>query len=68
MLVNCALMTLARSDARGEPADCDSASDLATLDGTEGAATRTYFTCLMEFNKSELTWPGRQKHPAPDPP
>jgi len=43
------------------------APDIATLDGTEGAAARAYFTSLMEFNRSEMTWPGRQKHPSTDP-
>lgn len=43
------------------------AGDIATLDGTEGAAARTYFGMVMRFNRSEMAWTGRQKHPAPDP-
>jgi len=37
------------------------------LDGVEGSAARTYFSALMRFNRSPLEWPGRMKHPAPDP-
>jgi CRISPR-associated protein Cas1 len=48
-------------------AGCEGAASVAALDGTEGASAHAYFTLLMEFNKSELAWPGRQKHPAPDP-
>ena len=44
-----------------------SAQDLAALDGVEGAAARAYFTSLMEFNRSTMTWPGRVKHPSTDP-
>ena len=40
---------------------------MAALDGSEGASAHAYFTLLMGFNKSELAWPGRHKHPAPDP-
>lgn len=43
------------------------AGDIAALDGTEGAAAREYFSLVMQFNKSEMTWAGRAKHPAPDP-
>jgi CRISPR-associated protein Cas1 len=43
------------------------ASEIAALDGVEGSAAREYFGMLMEFNKSEMTWPGRKKHPATDP-
>lgn len=45
----------------------DAATDIACLDGVEGAAARSYFSCLMMFNRSEMAWPGRQKHPSPDP-
>lgn len=44
-----------------------SANGIAALDGVEGAASRQYFDLLMTFNRSELEWPGRHKHPAPDP-
>ena len=43
------------------------AETIAALDGVEGAAARAYFTAVMEFNRSELPWPGRQKHPSTDP-
>ncbi len=42
-------------------------TDIAALDGTEGAAAREYFSLVMQFNKSEMQWTGRAKHPAPDP-
>jgi len=48
-------------------AACPSAADVAALDGFEGTAARGYFTALMEFNRSAMTWPGRMKHPATDP-
>jgi CRISPR-associated protein Cas1 len=37
------------------------------LDGVEGSAARAYFGALMSFNRSAFEWPGRLKHPAPDP-
>lgn len=37
------------------------------LDGVEGSAARAYFAALMSFNLSAFEWPGRLKHPAPDP-
>ena len=43
------------------------AVDLAALDGVEGAAAREYFSLVMQFNRSEMAWPGRVKHPATDP-
>ncbi len=46
---------------------CGTAEGIAALDGVEGAAAREYFGLLMEFNKSELVWPGRVRHPATDP-
>ena len=46
---------------------CAGAGTVAALDGIEGAAARAYFTMLMEFNRSGMAWPGRQKHPATDP-
>jgi CRISPR-associated protein Cas1 len=46
---------------------CATAADIAALDGVEGAAAREYFGLAMRFNKSEMTWPGRVKHPATDP-
>jgi CRISPR-associated protein Cas1 len=46
---------------------CEGAQTVAVLDGVEGAAAHTYFTLLMEFNKSGMRWPGRQKHPSTDP-
>jgi CRISPR-associated protein Cas1 len=56
-----------RASIEGALAGCATAGDIPALDGQEGAAAREYFACLMEFNRSELTWPGRQKHPATDP-
>jgi len=46
---------------------CSQAESIASLDGVEGAAAHAYFAALMEFNLSEMNWPGRKKHPAPDP-
>jgi CRISPR-associated protein Cas1 len=43
------------------------AADIAALDGMEGAAAREYFGLAMQFNKSEMQWPGRVKHPSTDP-
>ena len=43
------------------------AESINALDGVEGAAAHTYFSALMEFNLSEMEWPGRKKHPATDP-
>ncbi len=48
-------------------AACASVTDIARLDGVEGSAAREYFGLAMQFNKSELAWPGRVKHPATDP-
>ncbi len=36
------------------------------LDGVEGTAARDYFETVMRFNKSELRWEGRKRHPATD--
>ncbi len=44
-----------------------SAATLEILNGIEGSAARLYFDTLMRRNKSELSWPGRVKHPATDP-
>ncbi|MGA3029102.1 MAG: CRISPR-associated endonuclease Cas1 [Bryobacteraceae bacterium] len=58
----------AKLAALGEAVNATSAADgIAALDGVEGAASRQYFDLLMTFNRSELEWPGRHKHPAPDP-
>ena len=46
---------------------CAGAADIAALDGVEGAAAREYFGLAMRFNRSEMEWPGRVKHPATDP-
>jgi CRISP-associated protein Cas1 len=46
---------------------CAATESVAALDGIEGAAAHAYFSAVMEFNKSGLEWPGRRKHPAPDP-
>lgn len=46
---------------------CRGAENTAALDGVEGAAAHSYFEAVMQFNKSGMSWPGRQKHPAPDP-
>ena len=43
------------------------AGSVAQLDGIEGAGARAYFSALMRFNRSELAWPGRVRHPATDP-
>ena len=48
-------------------ANCVTAENIAALDGFEGTAAHAYFSSVMEFNRSPMTWPGRQKHPAPDP-
>ncbi len=48
-------------------ASLGSANAVAELDGFEGMAARAYFEALMQFNKSGMAWPGRQKHPATDP-
>jgi len=45
----------------------ETSADRAALIGFEGAAARAYFTGLMQFNLSKLTWPGRIHHPATDP-
>jgi CRISPR-associated protein Cas1 len=46
---------------------CAAAGDVAALDGVEGSAAREYFGLVMQFNKSEMAWVGRVKHPATDP-
>jgi CRISP-associated protein Cas1 len=51
----------------GAVAAAGAATDIAVLDGTEGAAAREYFSLAMQFNKSEMAWTGRAKHPAKDP-
>ena len=56
-----------RSTMESTLAGCAAASGVAELDGHEGAAARAYFACVMEFNKSPMKWPGRQKHPSTDP-
>ena len=48
-------------------ANCGAAENIAALDGFEGTAAHAYFSSVMEFNRSPMAWPGRQKHPAPDP-
>ncbi len=48
-------------------ATAGTATDIASLDGVEGNAAKTYFSLLMEFNRSTMNWPGRQKHPSTDP-
>ena len=48
-------------------AACDTAANIAALDGVEGAAAHAYFTLLMTFNKSPMSWTGRRKHPSTDP-
>jgi CRISPR-associated protein Cas1 len=52
---------------RGMPNQAEAATDLASLEGTEGAAARQYFELLMHGNRSTFAWPGRVKHPATDP-
>lgn len=57
-----------RRAALGKAVDaCAGACTVAELDGVEGSAARVYFSLAMEFNKSEMKWPGRQKHPSTDP-
>jgi len=46
---------------------CAAAETVAAVDGVEGSAARAYFGCVMEFNRSPMKWPGRQKHPSTDP-
>lgn len=46
---------------------CAQSGDIAALDGKEGSAAREYFGLVMQFNRSEMTWPGRLKHPSTDP-
>jgi CRISP-associated protein Cas1 len=48
-------------------AGIEASGDLAALEGAEGAAARLYFELLMGFNRSELAWGGRRRHPSPDP-
>jgi CRISPR-associated protein Cas1 len=45
----------------------EQAADLAELRGIEGSATRAYFDLFRRWNRSEFTFPGRQKHPSVDP-
>jgi CRISP-associated protein Cas1 len=56
-----------RSDFEEAAGGCAAAPAIAMLDGIEGSAARSYFDCLMRFNKSRFAWEGRRKHPAPDP-
>ena len=49
------------------PARCMEAADVAALDGVEGASAREYFSLVMAFNRSEMAWQGRVRHPATDP-
>jgi CRISP-associated protein Cas1 len=43
------------------------AASIAELQGCEGAAAKSYFDCLMNYNRSAFKWPGRLQHPAKDP-
>ena len=43
------------------------APDHATLLGMEGSAAKAYFTAVMQFNKSEFAWKGRERQPPKDP-
>lgn len=45
----------------------DECTDLASALGIEGTAAREYFPAVMRFNRSDLVWKGRAKHPPPDP-
>ena len=56
-----------RAEMTKAAAGLGGAGTAVEVDGFEGAAARAYFEALMLFNKSGLTWPGRQKHPAKDP-
>jgi CRISP-associated protein Cas1 len=56
-----------RAQIAGALDACAAAPAIAALDGLEGSAARAYFTAVMEFNRSPMTWPGRQKHPSIDP-
>jgi len=58
---------LQRAQIENALTGCPTAETLASLDGMEGSAARAYFNCLMEFNRSPMTWPGRRKHPSTDP-
>lgn len=44
-----------------------SATGVEELMGHEGAGAAAYFRAFAEMNRSGLPFPGRQKHPAPDP-
>jgi CRISPR-associated protein Cas1 len=59
--------SMRRADVEKLAAEVAGAQDLAQLEGIEGAAARSYFDALMEFNRSALRWPGRVKHPSTDP-
>jgi CRISPR-associated protein Cas1 len=57
----------ALENLRASAAGLPSSPTVASIDGIEGASSRLYFDLVMRFNLSELAWPGRRKHPAPDP-
>jgi CRISPR-associated protein Cas1 len=44
-----------------------SVGSVPELLGYEGSGAKGYFAALMQFQRSEFEWPGRKKHPAPDP-
>jgi CRISPR-associated protein Cas1 len=56
-----------RKEIESTAAALAGAKSVAEVDGFEGAAARAYFDAVMQFNKSGMEWPGRRKHPAPDP-
>jgi CRISPR-associated protein Cas1 len=56
-----------RQELEGALESSATVETISALDGVEGAAAHAYFSALMEFNLSEMSWPGRKKHPATDP-
>lgn len=56
-----------RQELQAALESCTRTETIASLDGVEGAAAHAYFSALMEFNLSEMSWLGRKKHPATDP-
>jgi CRISPR-associated protein Cas1 len=56
-----------RASMEAAAAALPTAKTAVEIDGFEGVAARAYFAAMMQFNKSGMAWPGRQKHPATDP-
>jgi CRISPR-associated protein Cas1 len=60
-------LALAADLLRREAAGARAAAGLEELMGHEGAGAAAYFRVFGEMNSSDLPFPGRQKHPPPDP-